>query len=63
MRGDWKHEAEQYRELDQAVMAQIEGDDAILYHAMRGVWPDGLSVRAWDYIKSVSPTLAAKVQP
>ena len=52
MRGDWRYEAEQYHEIDQDVMARIEGDQAFEYFKTRNRWPEGMSVRAWDYLKA-----------
>ena len=56
---DWKHEAQEYRELDQAVLARIEAENALLYFHLRGRWPEGLSARAWDYAKAHFPSVAA----
>ena len=52
MRGDWKDDAMQYRDVDLAVQARLEAMDAITYFQKRGKWPEGLSVRAWDYLKA-----------
>ena len=59
MRGDWKYEAEQHRDVDQAALARIEAEDALLYWHLKGTWPEGLSVRAWDYCKAHFPNATA----
>ena len=60
---DWKYEAEQYRELDQAILAKIEAEDALLYFHLRGRWPEGLSVRAWEYAKEHFPSVTPNPPP
>ena len=47
---DWKHDAEQYHEIDQAIMAQIEAKNALEYNRIHGRYPMGLSARAHQYM-------------
>ncbi len=58
---DWKREAEQFSDLDHAVMAQIEGDSAFAYFKHRGQWPEGLSTRAWAYLKAHESEVARQL--
>lgn len=51
MRGDWADEARRFESIDHAVLAEIEGRDAIAYRERRGRWPENLSRRTWEWIK------------
>ena len=51
MRGDFKDEARRFEDIDHAVLAECEAKDAIKYRVRRGRWPEGMSVRAWEWLK------------
>ena len=53
---DWKREAEEYREVDQAILAKLEAEDALLYFHIKGSWPENMSARAWEYAKAHFPS-------
>ena len=58
---DWKREAEEYREVDQAVLAKIEALDAFEYFKARKRWPEGLSTLAWSYLKEHESELSREL--
>ena len=55
MLNDWKRDAEQYHEIDEAALAKIEADNALQYFHIYGHWPELLSARAWEYAKEHFP--------
>ncbi len=61
MRGNWIDEARRFEDIDRAILARLEAEDAVKYHAKHGRLPELLSERARRYLEQQDGIMADQV--